>query len=161
MDVNPLNWNWNEKKAAGRHVLTYAGGLVTMAAVWGLVSQGDASTLTQGLNDIGAGLAQFAKGVAAIAGVLVPLYSALMAKRSAQPDQQIKSVVATLSAPNSGKTVAEVVSDESDRKKLISAVADMPEVKGVVTTAKVADETASNKVVATAAEIPVARSGAS
>lgn len=146
--LNPLTWNWNEKKAAGRHVLSYAAGAVTMAAVWGMISQGDASTLTQGLSDIGAGAEQLAKGVAAIAGVLIPIYTALMAKRSAQPDQQIKSVIAN------------ATDNPVDRNKLISVVAEMPEVKGVVTTATVAADTSSNKVVATAAEIPAVRSGA-
>jgi hypothetical protein len=116
--------NWNQYKAIGRHALTYTAGAVTMAAAVGLLSQGDAGSLTNGLNQIADGLAGVAKGVAAIAGVLVPIYTAYKASHSASPQEQIKTVAA------------------------------MPEVKGIVTTPAVAAASPSDKVVTTPAEIP-------
>jgi hypothetical protein len=57
-----------------------------------------------------------------------------------------------------------VKADPTARNTLISAVADMPEVKGIVTTPAVAHDTDSDKVVATAGEIqsapkPVGKAG--
>lgn len=116
--------NWNQYKAIGRHALSYSAGAVTAAAAIGLLSQGDAGSLTNGLNQIADGLAGVAKGVGVIAGVLAPLYAAYKAAHSASPQEQIKTVAA------------------------------MPEVKGIVTTAAVAASSPSDKVVATPAEIP-------
>lgn len=149
MNLNPMTWDWNEKKAVGRHVLNSACSVVATLAVVGLFSDQDAGTITQGLNDIGAGLAQFAKGVAAIAGVMVPIYTALKAKSSANPNNQVAAVVENLKK-NGGLTGPSVVTTEA-RKDLIDAVAKMPEVQGVVAPA-VAD-IPNPKVVATAAEV--------
>ena len=135
------NLTWGQYKAIGRHALTYTAGAVTMAAAIGILSQGDAGTLTNGLNDIANGLAGVAKGVAAIAGVLVPIYTAYAASHSASPQVQIQSVVTN------------AASDPGGRAKLVNAVAEMPEVKGIVAPS-LAASTSSDKVVAVAADIP-------
>lgn len=54
-----------------------------------------------------------------------------------------------------------VQASPAGRNTLISAVADMPEVKGIVTTPSVAIETESDKVVAKAADIPLSPVGVS
>lgn len=119
-----MDFNWNQYKAAGRHALSYAAGAVTAAAAIGLISQGDSTSLLSGLNQIVSGLEGIAKGVGVMAGVLVPIYTALKAAHSASPQEQIKTVAA------------------------------MPEVKGIVVTAAVAEATPSEKVVATVADLP-------
>ena len=147
-----MNLNWNQEKAIGRHVLSYAAGAATAASVMGLISQGDSNTLLSGLNDIANGLEQLTKGVVAIVGVLAPIYAAVKAAHSSSPQEQIKAVVTNLSAPQVTQA-ADAIADPGGRAKLISAVAEMPEVKGIVATSAVAKATDSDKVVATAGEV--------
>lgn len=149
---NPATWNWTQDKAAGKHLLSYAAGATTAAAFMGLISQGDSASLMSGLNQIVDGLESAAKGVGVVAGVLIPIYTALRAAHNASPQEQIKSVVNNLSAPEVTQ-VANAVVDPQGRAKLINAVAEMPEVKGIVAAPAVALVTPSDKVVATVGEI--------
>lgn len=143
--LNPAAWTWPEWKAAGRHAASYAAGAVTAAAVIGLVSQPDAATLQQGLEQITTGVEQVAKGVAAIVGVLIPIYTALRAKQSAEPASQARSVADTLSGSSMPADA---------KREVIGAVAALPEVRGVITTtAALATAIPGPKVVASAADL--------
>lgn len=137
-------WTLSQYAAAGKHAASYAAGLVTMAAVWGLVGPGDTTTLTQAIDDIVGGVTQFVKGVAAIVGVVTPLVMAWKAKNNASPTAQIKSVVANLTDP---LPVPEVVQNQTARDALINAVGEMPEVRKILADSDVAMRTPSPKVV--------------
>lgn len=146
VDLNPANWTWAQSKAAGRNVASYAAGGVTVALAWGLVSQTDAATLTEAIGHIVDGTTELAKGVGMIAGVVVPIYTAWRAAHSSSPKEQIKSVVENLSDTQAAQA-ANAIADPTGRNKLINAVATMPEVKQVVATTEVAQNTPSSKVV--------------
>lgn len=152
MDLNVLNWNWNEKAAAGRHVLSYVAGGISFAVGWHFLSPTDATGITENLNTIWDGIVKVGTGVAGLAATLTPIYTALMAKKSAEPASQIKNVVANLSAPQATQAVNAIV-DPEGRNKLISAVAEMKEVRGIVMPESVARSIDSTKVVGSPAEI--------
>lgn len=144
--MNIVNWNWNQYKAAGKHVASYAAGAVSVALAWGLVSQTDASNLSEAITHITDGFEQLAKGIGMIAGVVVPIYTAWRSAKNASPQSQINSVVQNLSAPEATQVI-NAIADPAGRNKLINAVAAMPEVKQVVATPSVARSTDSEKVV--------------
>jgi hypothetical protein len=148
MDWNPANWNWNQAKAGGKHVATFAAGGVAAAVALHFISGQQGTEITGNINDVVEGLTQAAKGAAGLVATGLALYNGLKAATNASPQQQVKSVVQTLSSPQNGKTIAEVVSDANDRKQLINAVAKMPEVRAIVATPAVARDTFSPKVVA-------------
>jgi hypothetical protein len=101
------------------------------------------------------GLSQTAKGAAGLASALALLYTTLKSANNATPQNQMASVVSNLSAPQIAQ-VANAVADPGGRNKLISAVGEMPEVKGIVADTNVALNTESEKVVAKVADLPVA-----
>lgn len=148
MDFNILNWNWTEKAAAGRHVLTYVSGIATTLVAVHFLTPQDASAITDNLNTIWDGAVKIGTGLTGLAGVLAPIYAALTAKKSAEPASQIKAVVSNLSAPQVAQ-VANAVADPEGRNKLISAVAEMPEVRAIVAPQAVVRATESAKVVNT------------
>jgi len=148
---NPANWNVAEQQAAGRHVLSYIAGGVTVAAAWGLISTHDASGITDNVTMIWEGIEQVLKGVAGLCAILVPIYTSLRAAHTASPSEQVKAVVKNLSAPEITQA-ANAVADPTSRAKLINAVADMPEVRAIVVPQVVATRTESPKVVNTPAE---------
>jgi len=131
LDLNPLNWNWQQAQAAGKHVASYAAGAVTVAAAWGLVSSAQSQDLTVNLQLIFTGAENLAKGIAGLAAVLVPIYTAFKSAHNASPAQQVEHVVAQLAAPQASQT-ANAIADPTSRAKIIEAVAEMPEVKKVV-----------------------------
>lgn len=130
-DLNPVQWNWTQFKAAGRHVASFSAGAVVVAATWGLVSSAQANDINNALTLIFSGLDNLGKGVAALAAVLIPIYTTLRAAHSASPASQVKEVVQNLSAPQITQAANEVA-DPGSRNKLIEAVAEMPEVKKIV-----------------------------
>ena len=140
------DWTWQQYQAAGKHVLSYGAGAATAAAVFGLISQKDASDIAENLNTVWDGVMQVAKGLAGLGAVLIPVYTALRAAHNASPKEQLNHVVNNLSAPQ-GTQLANAVADPEGRNKLINAVANMPEVKAVVATPAVASATLSGKVV--------------
>lgn len=152
MDINILNWNWNEKTAAGRHVLnTGATILATLAAVH-FISPQDASSITDNLNTVWDGIVKVGTGVAGLIAALTPIYTALTAKKSAEPASQIKNVVTNLSAPQATQVI-NAIADPEGRNKLISAVSKMDEVRGIVMPESVARTIDSTKVVGSPAEV--------
>lgn len=147
-DLNPLNWNWNQYKAAGKHVASYAAGGVTAAVALHFLSPTQGGDIAENIGLITDGVTKIATGVAGIIAVLAPIYTALKAAHNASPASQVTSVVANLSAPQ-GTQEANAIADPASRTKLIEAVAEMPEVKKIVPAdPALADATASPKVVA-------------
>lgn len=146
MTVLP-NWTWTQYKAAGRHAASYVAGGVTVAVAFHFISPQQGTDITSNLNTIYDGLMQVSKGVAGLAAVLLPIYTAWRAAHSASPSEQIKSVAENLSAPPATQA-ANAVADPASRDTIIKAVANMPEVRGVVAPERAA-EIPSPKVVAT------------
>lgn len=105
-----------ELAALGRHVATFAGGAVMSAAIFGLVSQDEASVLTQSLQHIGDGVKEIAVGLGPIVGIACGLY----AKWTASPPAQIAAVVATL-PPNGVIMTTKEVADATPSPKVIAA----------------------------------------
>lgn len=133
-----LRWTKAQWDAYGRHIGTYIGGIVTGLITFGLITQTDGATLVAALNDIMDGTGKIVAGLATIAGIVGPMYTAWKAARSASPEKQAEQTVKNLQA---GTPI------NGEKKKLIEAVAEQPEVKKVVmTTPEEAYEIPSNKV---------------
>lgn len=131
MFENPINWNWNQAKAAGKHVASYAAGGVTVAVAFHFLSPTQGGDLSQNIGLVTDGVTKIATGIAGIIAVLAPVYTALKAANNASPSSQVASVVQNLSAPQITQA-ANAVADPESRTKLIEAVAEMPEVKKIV-----------------------------
>lgn len=91
-DLNPLAWNWNQAKSAGKHVASYAAGGVTMFVAFHILSPAQGTDITTDINLITEGLAKVATGVAGIIAVLVPVYTALRAAHNSSPVVQAQSL---------------------------------------------------------------------
>ena len=71
--------------AAGRHVITFAGGGVTMFAALHLITGGDADSAAKALNQIGHGFSEIVAG----GGTLLAIVSGTLAALSANPLLQL------------------------------------------------------------------------
>ena len=76
--------------AAGRHVLTFATGAVTAAAVLHIISGDDAANATNAINQIASGVASVVAGVSTLVGIGSAMYAAYTATHTSQ----IKAVAA-------------------------------------------------------------------
>lgn len=74
--------------AFGRHLASYAGGAITAAAAFNLLSPGQAGTLNQSLNHFINGVSE----IAAAVSPLIPLVTGWLAARSASPKAQLAAV---------------------------------------------------------------------
>lgn len=128
---NPTTWNWSQYKAAGKHVVSYAAGGVTVAVAFHFLSPAQGQDISQNIGLITDGATKIATGIAGLIAILAPIYNALRAANNSSPSAQITSVVQNLSAPQITQA-ANAVADPASRTKLIEAVADMPEVKKIV-----------------------------
>jgi hypothetical protein len=134
-----LKLTWDQWKAAGRHVGTYAGGIITGAVALGLITSADGASLATGLKDIVDGTGKLAAGIVTILGIIGPMYTAWRAQKSAAPENQAKATV---------KNLEKGVPLNGEKAKLIAAVADQPEIKKVeVLDPNLALAIPSNKVV--------------
>lgn len=106
--------------AAGRHAFSFGAGVIATAAMWGLVSQTDSATLSEALTHLGNGASEMAKGVTAIIGVIIPLYTAWRAAHNASPAEQVKSVISLPPAEVSDAVKASTA--PGAQAELISAV---------------------------------------
>jgi len=131
VDLNPLNWNWTQSKAAGRNFASYVAGGVTMLIALHYLSPGPNENLGDDINIITNALTKVATAIAGIAAILLPVYTAWKAAYSSSPSEQVKNVITNLSASDITQA-ANAVADPNSRKNLIEAVAEMPEVKKVV-----------------------------
>jgi hypothetical protein len=91
MDL-PTNWNWNQAKAAGKHLASYAAGGVTVAVAWGLLSSAQGTELTTDIGHVTSGLTELGKGLAGIAGILTPIYTMWRSAHNASPPMQALSL---------------------------------------------------------------------
>ena len=91
-----LNWNWNQYKAAGRHIASYAGGAVSMAVALHFITPDQAVDVNGNLKSIFTGLQQVGAGVAGIVAFLAPIYAGWKASHSASPKQEAISLVAAV-----------------------------------------------------------------
>ena len=117
-----FNWDWIQSKAAGKNILSYAAGLATMAAAWGLISAHDATVLQEGVSDIYNGLVMAGKGFVAVAGVLIPIYTAWKAAHNASQASRITSVAEIAKDPTQPAAPEAKVA-------LLTAASSMPEIK--------------------------------
>ena len=76
--------NQAQVAAAGRHVLSFSMGAVTMAATLNLISGGDASTISNSLTQISSGIAQIAAGLAPLIGIATAFYASYTSSHTAQ-----------------------------------------------------------------------------
>ena len=123
-----MNWTLGQWQAIGRHVLSYMAGMVTIAVTFNLISHDQAVALLQHLNEVSDGVVSVAKGILGLAGILVPIYTALMAKSSASPNAQAKAVAEHKDAVTNGAKIA-----------VIDAVSKMKGVEQVVANKQIAD----------------------
>lgn len=130
-DLNPLQWNWTQFKAAGRHVLSYAAGGVSVAVTLHFLSPTQGADISANIDLVTEGLTKIIAGLSGLAAVIAPIYTTFKAAHSASPSSQVNEVVHNLSAPQITQA-ANAVADPGSRQKLIEAVAEMPEVQKVV-----------------------------
>ena len=130
-DLNPLNWNWAQSKAAGRNAASYVAGGITMLIAMHYLSPGPGEDLTADIGILTNALTKLATGLAGVSAILLPVYTMWRAASSASPSEQVKSVITNLSASDITQA-ANAVADPNSRRNLIEAVAEMPEVKKVV-----------------------------
>lgn len=130
-DLNPLDWNWQQYKAAGKNVASYAAGGVSVAVALHFLSPAQGGDVTANIGLISDGLTKVATGIAGLVSSGTIIYTALRAAHNASPSSQVTSVVNNLSAPQITQA-ANAIADPASRTKLIEAVAEMPEVKKIV-----------------------------
>lgn len=142
-----FDWNWNQAKAAGRHVASYAAGGVTALVAFHFLSPQQGTDINGNITQIVSGLEQVSKGIAGILAIVVPIYTAMRSANSASPQNQVKSIVQNMTPTEIAQTATEV--DHGAKTTLIEAVSKLDEVEKVITDKKVADATPdSPKVVA-------------
>ncbi len=145
-DLNPLNWNWSQAKAAGRNAASYAAGGVTVLVAMHYISPTQGTDITTNINLLLDGATKVATAIAGLSAILLPVYTAWRAANSASPSNQVKNVITELSASDITQA-ANAVADPKSRQNLIEAVADMPEVKKIVSSdPKIAQAIPSPKV---------------
>lgn len=138
-----LNWNWNQYKAAGKHVASFAAGGIGVAAALHFISPQQAMDANGNITQIVGGLQQVATGIAGIATVLVPIYTAWRSARNADPTVQAASLVAV--ANNSANPMQAVAANtaiataviESNDLKLNGTISAPVEVAQAVPSEKV------------------------
>lgn len=88
-----MDFTWNQAKAAGKHVASFAAGGVAIALYTHVISDKTGGDLTNDINNITTGVQKIAEGIAGIVAILVPIYTALKAGHNASPVMQAQSLV--------------------------------------------------------------------
>lgn len=114
-----MNWTWDQYKAAGKHVASYAAGGVTVAIAFGVLTSSQGADANTDVNSIIDGIESVVKGITGLVAIATPFYTAWMAAHNAS--SQVR----------------------------LNAVAAMPDIKKILTTQAIADATPSAKVSAT------------
>lgn len=141
MNLNPLTWDWDQWKAAGKHGGSIvAGGVGALVAVHFLSPQ-QGMDLGENVNHVINGLTEVAKGVAGILAIVGGAYTTLRSTMNASPEVR-KAAVSQ--QPNE----IVVTTTPANKIELANKIADMPEAKQVLSTPAVAAATPSPKVVA-------------
>lgn len=87
---------WSQVKAAGRHVGSYAAGIISALVAFRLLSPQQGADLTQNVTTLFTALQSAAEAVAGIVGTVAPIYFAWRAAHSASPVEQAKSLKETV-----------------------------------------------------------------
>jgi hypothetical protein len=132
--------------AAGRHVVSYAMGGVSMFAALHLITGGDAQSAANALNTIGHGFSEIVAGVATLATVATGAYAAFSANPLVQLLRGSKAVAA-----DPAKQIQLQTATVDQKAALVSVTDKLPEVAGVGTTSTdagkaLADAVPSNTV---------------
>ena len=136
---NPTKWNWDQWKASGRHILTAITSVIATAVFFGLITSDQAATIGENITVIAESTAKIFIAIGGIAAAVTPIYSAIRASRAASPEKQAEATVRNIAA-------ADVA--EKEKEKVIEAVAELPEIKQIVTKSPdLADAIPSEKVV--------------
>lgn len=90
------DWNWNQYKAAGKHVASYIAGGVSMAVAFHFLIPTDAAGINDNLNHIYSGVEQIVVGITGLIGILTPIYTTWKASRNASPAGQAASLTAAV-----------------------------------------------------------------
>lgn len=124
--------------AFGRHVVSFAGGAVFYATMFGVVNSTDAANATHAINQISSGFQQIVGGVA----VLIPIGMGVMAAVKSSPLAQMLLGAAAMlhGKADPGKL------NQQEQATLMEATAKLPAVAGVVTTDKAIAARTSPKV---------------
>lgn len=139
--------------AAMRHYITFAFGLAGgVLGTLTYLSYSKQQDPTVALNAIADNIKTLALGVASLLTTIAVIKNSLTSAQNASPANQINSVVTNLAAPQVTQ-IANSIADPEGRKKLITAVAEMQEVRGIVANEVVAQGTPSSKVVSTPQEV--------
>jgi hypothetical protein len=93
-DLNPIAWNWTQYKASGRHVASFAAGLIGGAAALHFITPQQATDVNGDITALFTGLEQVATSIAGLIAICVPIYTAFKAAHSASPTMEAKSLVA-------------------------------------------------------------------
>lgn len=134
----------DEVLAFGRHIVTFAGGGVTMFAALHLITGGDAESAANALNKIGSGFAEIVTGV----GTLIAIASGVFASLSANPLVQfLKGSRAVAANPD---IVKKAVVSDADQAVVAKAAVELPKVDRVVAAPEVADQVPTPAVASTA-----------
>lgn len=136
-----MSWNWNQYKAAGKHVASFAAGGIGVAAAMHFITPQQALDANGNITQIVGGLQQVITGIAGIATVLVPIYTALRSAHNANPTVQAQSLVAvansgTTQAVEANAAIANAVIASNDLK-LNGTIAAPPAVADAVPSEKV------------------------
>lgn len=138
----------DEVLAFGRHIVTFAGGGVTMFAALHLITGGDAESAANALNKIGSGFAEIVTGV----GTLIAIASGVFASLSANPLVQfLKGSRAVAANPD---IVRQAAVSDADQAVVAKAAVELPKVDRVVAAPEVADQVPT-PAVASNAEVRV------
>jgi hypothetical protein len=143
MNMNPLTWNWNQAKAAGKHVVSFGAGATAFAVMAHFISPAAGTGITQNINDVFNGLEQAATGIAGLISALILIYTSLRSANNASPASQVASVKAAEPA-----VLVQAVQEVSP-SMLRDAVAAQPEVKAVVVKTQAAADASPNPKVTT------------
>lgn len=122
--------------AAGRHLLTFVAGGITVAASLHAITPTDAANATAALNQIGTGVASLIAGITTLIGVASGLYAAW----SASPFSQIFAVKKMADNP------AQLVSKDA-QVALVNAAASLPGTEKVVNPGLALDPATASNVV--------------
>ena len=114
-----MTFNWNQAKAAGKHVASYAAGGVTMAVALHFLSPSQGTDVAGNINAIVNGVEQVATGIGGLIAIATPFYTAWRASHNASPAAQGAALVAV--ANNSTNPAAAKVANAAIASAVIEA----------------------------------------
>lgn len=138
-----MSWDWNQYKAAGKHVASVAAGAVGMAVALHFITPQQATDVNGNLTSLFTGLEQVATAIGGLIAVVTPIYTGWRAAHNANPTVQAKTLVATannFAAPEQAKVAQAAIASaviEANDLKLNGTIAAPAEVAAAVPSDKV------------------------